>query len=110
MSGLPSRVFDTAFKQALMLRLAAGETLAGLSRETGIRRKSLYEWRNAYRKLGVAGLNRKRGRQPGWNLKGKEPSGRQQVDLDFFQKALRLMDAKGTPVSTAAKSTRSSKP
>jgi hypothetical protein len=26
--------------------------------ELGIRRKLLYEWRDAYRELGVAGLNR----------------------------------------------------
>ena len=70
------RVFTTAFKEALMLRLAGGEALAALSIETGIRRKSLYEWRNAWRKLGVAGLNRKRGRQPGWNLRQDEPPGR----------------------------------
>ncbi len=43
MSDQLPRVFSTAFKEALMLRLAAGETLAALSRETGIRRKSLYE-------------------------------------------------------------------
>ena len=148
MSEQPPRVFDTAFKQALMLRLAGGETLAGLAKETGIRRKSLYEWRNAYRKLGVAGLNRTRGPKPGGKARAQNPSarrvsgappgpddapetrraedalaqaqahiaelerviGRQQVDLDFFQKALRLMGAKETQVSTAAKSTRSSKP
>ena len=56
-----------------MLRLAAGQAL---SRETGIRRKSLYEWLSAWRRLGVAGLNRKRGRQPGWNLRQDEPPGR----------------------------------
>jgi transposase len=65
MSEQPLRVFSTEFKQSLMLRLEAGETLAGLAKETGIRRKLLYEWREAWRKLGVAGLNRKRGPKPG---------------------------------------------
>ena len=107
-----------------MLRLAGGETLAALSRETGIARKSLYEWRNAYRKLGVGGLNRTRGPKPGWKARTdnalrqaqarigelERVIGRQQVDLDFFQKALRLMDAKETQISAVAKSIRSSKP
>jgi hypothetical protein len=70
-------------------------------------------------------LNRKRGRKPGGERSGARPGGelaeakariaelervigRQQVDLDFFRKALRLMDA--TPPSGAAPpSTRSSK-
>ena len=64
-----------------MLCLAAGETLAALSRETGNRRKSLYELRNAYRKLGVAGLNRKLGHQPGWNLRQDEPPARPRQQL-----------------------------
>jgi hypothetical protein len=48
-----------------VLRLEAGEWIAAVSDELKIRRKLLYEWRAAYRMLGVAGLNRKRGRKPG---------------------------------------------
>ena len=151
MSRQPQRVFDTAFKESLMLRLAAGETIAGLLKETGILRKSLYEWRDAYRKLGVAGLNQRRGPKPGGKRQGEKPAfrpasgappgpgatpdagregangdelaqalakmpnwkrviGRQQVDLDFFQQALRLTDAAGTPKPIATASSRSSKP
>lgn len=134
MSEQRPRVFDTAFKEALMVRLASGETLAGLSKETGIRRKSLYEWRNAYRRFGVAGLNRKRGRKPGGGKGANDLSGagtassdelaaarariaelertigRQQVDLEFFRQALQLTDAPGTQVPIAPASTRSSKP
>ena len=114
--------------------------------ELGIRRKLLYEWRRAYRKQGVAGLNRKRGPKPGGKGSGSPPGraspdtpsgpdsapvaarpggelaqaqariaelerviGRQQVDLDFFRRALRLMDA--APRSNVAPpSTRRSKP
>jgi len=36
-----------------------------VAEELTIRRKPLYEWRAAYRKLGAAGLNRKRGRKRG---------------------------------------------
>ena len=150
MSNQPQRVFDTAFKETLMLRLAAGETISALLKETGILRKSLYEWRNAYRKLGVAGLNQRRGPKPGGKRQGQKPAsrptsgappgpdgapdagragatgdelaqarakiaelerviGRQQVDLDFFQQALRLTDAAAIPKPTATASTRSSK-
>src|SRR5271165_449222 len=65
MSQQEMRTFSTEFKEAVVLRLEAGERIAAVSDELKIRRKLLYEWRAAYRKLGVAGLNRKRGRKPG---------------------------------------------
>jgi transposase len=146
MSGPAQRAFSTAFKESIVLRLRAGERLAAVADELGIRRKLLYEWRHAYRKHGVAGLNRKRGPKPGSQGSGSRPGGaspdapsgpdgapaaarpggelaqakariaelervigRQQVDLDFFRRALRLMDA--APQSgIAPTSTRRSKP
>jgi transposase len=130
MSDQPQRAFSTAFKESVVLRLQAGERLAALADELGIRSKLLYQWRHAYRRLGVAGLNRKRGPKPGGKGSGSPPGraspaapsgpdsapvaarpggelaeakariaelerviGRQQVDLDFFRRALRLMDA-----------------
>ena len=39
--------------------------LRPVARTTGVLRNSLYEWRAAYRAMGVAGLNRKRGPKPG---------------------------------------------
>jgi transposase-like protein len=146
MSNQPQRAFSTAFKEQVVLRLRAGERLAAVADELGIRRKLLYEWRHAYRKHGVAGLNRKRGPKPGSKGSGSPPGraspgapsgpdsapaaarpggelaqakariaelerviGRQQVDLDFFRRALRLMDA--APQSgIAPTSTRRSKP
>src|SRR5271157_5378227 len=65
MSQQGMRTFSTEFKKAVVLRLEAGERIAAVSEELRIRRKLLYEWRAAYRKLGAAGLNRKRGRKPG---------------------------------------------
>src|SRR6202045_4631269 len=59
------RVFSTPFKVGVVERLEAGEALAKVSKELGIARKLLYEWRSAFRRQGVAGLNRKRGRKPG---------------------------------------------
>lgn len=141
----PQRVFSTEFKERIVLRLDAGERLAAVADELGVRRKLLYEWRHAYRRLGVAGLNRKRGPKPGGKGSGLSPGraspglpcgpdsapvaarpgdevaqakaciaelertiGRQQVDLDFFRRALRLTDA-APPSGIAPTSTRSSK-
>ena len=56
------RVFTPAFKQAAMLRLEAGEALAAVARDLELTRKVLYDWRNAWRAEGFAGLSRKRGR------------------------------------------------
>jgi transposase len=134
----PPRVFSTAFKQDVMHRLEAGASLAGLSRELGIRRKVLYVWRNAWRAEGLAGLNRKRGRKPGWSKPPPETPpdpaaapapaatelaraerriaelerviGRQQMGLDFFRRALQAPDAAGMAKPAAPSSTGSSKP
>lgn len=125
--------YTTEFKERAVLRLEAGGQFSALAAELGVRRKLLYEWRKAWRAQGVAGLNRKRGPKPGGAARrisdqrddagaGDALSqareriaelerlvGRQQVDLDFFRRALRLMDA-GAASLTAPTSTRSSKP
>ena len=134
MSQRAMRVFSTELKHSTVLRLAAGERLSRVADELKIKRKLLYEWRSAYRKMGVAGLNRKRGPKPGFLAASARPDaaratpaplsglalarariaelerkvGRQQMDLDFFRKALRLIDAL-EPKTRAASSTRSSK-
>ena len=132
MSQQGMRTFSTEFKQAVVLRLEAGERIAAVSDELKIRRKLLYEWRAAYRKFGVAGLNRKRGRKPGGARASPDAApatpapltelaraqariaelerkiGKQQMDLDFFREALRLIDARDRS-SRATPSTRSLK-
>src|SRR5208337_2263020 len=114
MSQRGMRTFSTEFKQAVVLRLEAGERIAAVADELKIRRKLLYEWRAAYRKLGASGLNRKRGRKPGGARASPDAApatpapltelariaelerkiGKQQMDLDFFREALRLIDAR----------------
>ena len=132
MSDQGTRAFSTEFKEAVVLRLEAGERIAAVSDELRIRRKLLYEWRAAYRKLGAAGLNRKRGRKPGGARASPDAApatpapltelaraqariaelerkiGKQQMDLDFFREALRLIDARDRS-SRATPSTRSLK-
>ena len=131
MSDRPPRIFTTEFKERAVLRLEGGEQATALAAELGVRRKLLYDWAKAYREHGVAGLNRKRGPKPGGRRVRVVPEratpadplaqaqarvaelerliGRQQVDLDFFRRALRLTDAE-SPSGTAPTSTRSSKP
>jgi transposase len=132
MSQQGMRTFSTEFKEVVVLRLEAGERIAAVSDELKIRRKLLYEWRAAYRKLGAAGFNRKRGRKPGVARASPDAApatpapltelaraqarivelerkiGKQQMDLDFFREALRLIDARDLS-SRATPSTRSLK-
>jgi transposase len=127
------RAFSTSFKESAVLRLEAGEQVAAVGRDLKVARKLLYEWRAAWRKLGATGLNRKRGRKPGLACASPdaEPAapapltelaraqarivelerkiGKQQMDIDFFREALRLIDALERKAS-ATSSTRSSKP
>ena len=132
MSQQGMRTFSTEFKQAVVVRLEAGERIAAVAEELKIRHKLLYEWRAAYRKLGAAGLNRKRGPKPGGVRASPDAApatpapltelaraqariaelerkiGKQQMDLDFFREALRLIDARDRS-SRATPSTRSLK-
>ncbi len=127
MSNHRVRLFSTAFKEDVVRRLESGEALAAVSKELGIARKLLYEWRWAWRRHGAAGLNRRRGPKKGLRRKmaTSDPPGaalarieelerlvgRQQLDLDFFRKALRLADALQGPAPARGEtnSSRSSK-
>jgi transposase len=136
---LRARTFSPAFKQAAVARVEAGEALAFVARSLNITRKILYDWRNAFRAEGLAGLSRKRCRKPGWRARALEPllddppdaaalggsqlaraqrriaelerlAGRQQMGLDFFQKALQVLNAAPDAPPSATGSTRRSKP
>src|SRR5208282_795804 len=63
--GKSPRQFSSGFKERVVLRLEGGEKIAAVAVETGVRRKLLYQWRDAYRSMGTAGFNRKRGPKPG---------------------------------------------
>jgi transposase-like protein len=65
MPGKRSRVFSRDFKFAAVLRVEAGEKVSRLARELGVRRKLLYEWRDAWRIGGADAL-----RPPGRPRKG----------------------------------------
>jgi len=63
------RSFSAEVKEELVRRVKAGWSVRALSAETGVLKSSLYQWLEADRRLGLAGLNRKRGRP----RKDKEP-------------------------------------
>lgn len=128
------RTFPTAFKLAAIKRLMAGEAVLRLARELGVSRKILHDWRKAWDLHGPSGLNRKRGPKPGprkfrplakpaakgssgelANARAKiaeleRKIGQQAVDIDFFHKALRALDAADRQGSIAPASRKSSKP
>jgi transposase len=128
------RTFPTAFKLAAIKRLKAREAVLPLARELGVSRKILHDWRKAWDLHGPSGLNRKRGPKPGprklrplaepaakgargelANARAKiaeleRKIGQQAVDIDFFHKALRALDAANRQGSTAPASRKSSKP
>jgi transposase len=124
-----SRQFPTAFKLKAIKRVEEGEGVLPLARKLGISRKALHDWIKAWKAHGPEGLNRKRGPKPGpRRLKPLQPEankrsalvqanehiaelerlvGRQQLDIDFFRKALRALDrpaAQGKPASASSKS------
>ena len=129
-----ARVFSREFKLSAVRRLLAGENVSALSRELAVLRKDLYVWRDRFRAGGPEAL-RSRGRPRKVELRPppdpppdpdgprelmaarqrladlERKIGQQQVDLDFFRRALRqVREARrrsGAPGGAA--STRSSK-
>jgi len=133
MAQMTFRTFPTAFKLAAIKRLEAGEALLPLARKLGVSRKLLHDWRKVWKLHGPAGLNRKRGPKPGPRklrppaepaAKGSSGElakarvriaelerkiGQQALDIDFFHKALRALDAADQQGSIAPVSRKSSK-
>jgi transposase len=124
------RIFEPAFKLSIVQRVMAGESAKALSRELQIRSSTLSRWCAHFRRGGADGL-RRAGRPhkiPGavqldpatkaMQVKDlaaarnritalERKIGQQQVELDFFQKALRQVgqarrpnDGPGVPTST----------
>lgn len=108
------REYPIALRQAALARVAAGESVAEVARDLKLRGRLLYAWRDKVRTGGPAAL-RERGRP----RKGATAAavaaagegdlaraqrrvaelerkiGQQQVDLDFFRRALRHVRERG---------------
>ena len=128
------RTFPTAFKLKAIKRAEGGGGVLPVARKLGISRKLLHDWIKAWKAHGPEGLNRKRGPKPGPRklrpLPGPTAKGRgselaqarakiaelerkigqQALDIDFFQKALRALDAADRQGSIVRASRKSSKP
>jgi transposase-like protein len=130
MAKAKTRVFSRTFKVAAINRMLAGENVSALARELSLRRKLLYEWRDALRGGGPEALRppgrpRKTAVASGGKPLASEPAatelvaarqriaelerkvGQQQLDLDFFKRALRHVgtsrqpsNRRGAPAST----------
>ena len=59
------RRYSAEFKLDAVSRMEHCETITGLAKELGIRRKFLYQWRDQLRAGGKAALERRIGRPPG---------------------------------------------
>ena len=118
------RVFSREFKIGIVCRMLAGENVSALGRELKMTRKDLYAWRDRFQAGGPEAL-RGRGRPPKAEAAGLASSttvkapvetpaaeleatrrriaelerkvGQQQLDLDFFQRALRHVGAPRQP-------------
>jgi transposase len=128
-----ARYFALAVKRKTVERLAAGEAVSTVAREIGADRGALYKWYRKYQEGGLDGLRRHgrpskaeavSARSRSWREAAGEGAamrrqiaelerkiGQQQVDLDFFRKALRhVEETRRAPAkSGAVASTRSSR-
>ena len=128
------RKFSREFKLEAVRRILAGEQIRALSEELTVLRKDLYAWRKLFRAGGAEALRplgrprkgdgvvasrvRKQSRDVASGDTG-EPEriaelerkiGQQALDIDFFHKALRALDAADRQGSIAPVSRKSSKP
>jgi transposase len=94
--------YSADFKQDAVNRMAQAETITGLAKELGVRRKFLYLWREQLQAGGRAALERRTGRPPGSPTRAVSPPspnaaelriaelerllGRKQLELDFFKR------------------------
>lgn len=105
--GKPHWVHTPEFKLDAVQRMDAGENVSALSRELGVRRKVLYEWRARYRSRGLAGLQRGPGRERSTAVQRQQRAvedaarhvaelerkvGRQALLIDFLQRAFKRVE------------------
>jgi transposase-like protein len=121
MPKIKSRRFSRRFKLSALSRMDSGENVSALSRELNVRRKLLYDWRDAFRAGGEEAL-----RDPGRPRRGSvvvgarsgappgEPPdalgaarrriaalerkvGQQALEADFLAQALQLLETSRRP-------------
>ena len=122
------RVFSRELKLSATKRVLAGESVAALSRELGVARGHLYKWGRHYRAGGAEALRPACRPRKGFGMLDLEATndltvarkrinelerkvGQQQVELDFFRRALRQVEEARQPSDgpgerTSARSSR----
>lgn len=111
------RRFEVEFKLKAVKRVLKGESVTTVAREVGVLRKDLYLWKKAYQRGGERlllppGRPSRQGTaivrdaikteseitQARKRIEELERKvGQQELELDFFAKALRCVEAKGKP-------------
>lgn len=103
-----ARVFSREFKLGAVERMQAGESPSALARELGVRRKSLYEWKQRAAEGGPGSLQESGGRPSADSVSAAPQSdqcriaeleqlvGKQQALIHFFENALQQVDAATT--------------
>ncbi|MHB8528068.1 MAG: transposase [Caulobacteraceae bacterium] len=107
----PGRTFSHTFKLRTVERMRSGEVISSLAREIAVHRQLLYKWRDAFR---LSDQPRRRGRPSKAEALARAAGsadgdaldaarlriaelerkvGRQALELDFFQQALRRIEA-----------------
>ena len=127
MSERKRRAYNREFKLAVVERMMAGESVAALSRELGVPASLFHKWCGHYRRGGPEALRPACRPRKGFGASDLEPEdlvrarkriselerkvGQQQVELDFFQQALRRVRGARQPSDGpgARTSTRSSR-
>jgi transposase len=127
MSGRKRRAYNREFKLAVVGRMMAGESVAALSRELGVPASLFHKWCGHFRRGGPQALRPACRPRKGFGASDLEPEdlvrarkriselerkvGQQQVELDFFQQALRRVGRARQPSDGpgARTSTRSSR-
>jgi transposase len=114
MSKRKRRVFSREFKLSAVKRMVAGESAAALSRELHVPSGHLYKWCMHFRSGGPEALRPACRPRKGFGALDLEPTkdlatarkriselerkvGQQQVELDFFQQALRQVGGAHQP-------------
>jgi transposase len=126
------RVYSRGLKVSVVKRMLAGADVTALAHKLKVPRTMLYRWRDEYREAGSEAFRCRRGRPPksapGMDSTRSDPIsqlaaarqriadlerkvGQQELELDFFQKALRQVGARRRPIDGlgAKPSTSSSK-
>ena len=128
MSGKERRVYSREYKLAVIRRMQAGERVSDIARELGVSGARFYGWLKLYRIGGAENLRLARRPLKVWGNEAPKPAkdlgearrrigelerkvGQQQVELDFFRRALRQVGGEHRPsdAAGATTSTRSCK-